>query len=111
MTEAFFMRIVLLVASCTLCLAFAAHGAEPADASAQLPATPLPVSPSAPQDPDGCIHAHAMIGKTAFNPAEDANTTDDDASTDSSACCATSTYCAQFLSTQALLKPPVRART
>ncbi len=105
------MRTVLLVAACTLCLAFAAHGAETADASAQLPATTLPVSPSTPQDPDGCIHAHAMIGKTAFNPVEDAATTDDDAASDDSACCTTSPYCAQFLSTQALLRPPIRART
>jgi hypothetical protein len=111
MTEAFSMRTVLLVAACTLCLAFAAHGAEPADASAQRPAASLPVSPSAPQDSDGCIHAHAMIGKTAFNPAEDAESTDDDAANDNPVCCATSSYCAQFLSTQALLKPPIRART
>ncbi len=105
------MRIVLLAAACTLCLAFTAHGADLNGTSAQLPATPLPVAQPAPQDQDGCIHTHAMVGKTAFDPSESADTTDDDASDGSSACCATSNACAQFLSTQALLKPPARART
>lgn len=103
------MRIVLLVAACTLCLAFAAHGAEPAsqaDASAQLPATPLSVAPTEPQEQDGCSHAHALVAKTAYTPDDDANGGGDDA-----ACCVRSSTCAQFLSTQALLKPPARART
>ncbi len=106
------MRTVLLVAACTLCLAFAAHGAEPvaaADAEAQLPATPLQIAPTGPQGDESCIHARALVGKTAYITGGNAAT--GDADDDDPACCAASAYCAQFLSTQALLKPPTRART
>jgi hypothetical protein len=98
------MRTVLIVAACTLCLAFTAHGAEPSNTAAQLPATPLPVAPAAPSDQVGCIQARALVAHTAYTPVDGTGSAD-------LACCATSRSCAQFLSTQALLKPPVRART
>jgi hypothetical protein len=99
------MRTVLFAAASTLCVVFAAHGAEQAgagqaDASQQVaPNGASEAIPSVGAPAGSCIDTGASLSKAAYS-------TDDDAE-----CCSGTQYCSQYLSTQMLVQAPLTGHT